>query len=70
MRTGHWLRPDGSKQFLATVNERRRAFNFYFPRYVRPWFESFIDPYQVEALHFYARGMMLYWGAVVSHGRP
>ena len=68
MRTGHWHKPDGTKQFLKTANERRAAFNFYFPRHVRPWLEEFIRPYRVDQLKFYLRGMMLYWGALVRRG--
>lgn len=68
MRSGHWQQPDGRKEYLSTTNERRRQFNFYFPRCVRPWFESFVSPWRVTVLRFYLRGWMLYWGAVVKRG--
>ena len=68
IRTGHWHQPDGSKEYLTSVTERRRRFNFYFQRYVRPWFDSFVAPWRATLVRFYLRGGMLYWGAVVKRG--
>lgn len=67
MRTGWWHKPDGSKQKLENVNEKRNLFNFYFPRYILPWFEQAVRPYRVQQKAFYLRGMMLYWGAVIEN---
>lgn len=67
-RRGYWQPPDGQVVYLPTLTERRRVFNFYFPRYVRPWFETFVSPWLVTVVRFYLNADMLYWGAVVKRG--
>jgi len=67
MRTGHWHRPDGSKAYLETANDRRLVFNFYFQKHILPWFTGFVQPYKVVKTINYLRGMMLYWGAVIDN---
>ena len=66
MRTGHYHKPNGDKQFIEAVNDRRKVFNFYFPKHILPWFIDYISPYKVKKKQFYLRGMMLYWGAVIE----
>lgn len=66
MRTGHWHLPDGSKQELKTVHERRPVFNFYLTQHVWPWFDDFIKPYRVIQRMRYNRAMMTYWGAAIE----
>ena len=66
IRTGWFHKPDGSKEKLETLKERRQVFNFYLPRYVMPWFEEFIKPYKIIHTKKYLRGMMIYWGAVIE----
>lgn len=68
MRTGHWHKPDGTKEYLETTNERRRVFSFYFPKHILPWFTEYIAPWKVRRKMFYLRGMMLYWGAILEEG--
>ena len=67
IRTGHWHKPNGTKEFIENTNDRRKAFNFYFPKYIFPWFQEYIKPYKVIKKQFYLRGMMLYWGAVIKN---
>ncbi len=67
MRTGHWHQPDGNKEYLENVNDRRKVFNFYFPKHIFPWFANYVKPYKVIKKQFYLRGMMLYWGAVIKN---
>jgi hypothetical protein len=66
IRTGHWHLPDGSKQYLASREEKLPVFNFYLQRYVWPWFETFIKPYKVVTRFRYLRSHMTYWGAVIE----
>ena len=66
MRTGHWHKPDGSKEQIKDTNEKRKVFNFYFPKHILPWFQEHIKPYKIVKKQFYLRGMMLYWGAVIK----
>ena len=67
MRTEWAIYPDGHKEHLETVNERRALFNFYFLKVIMPWFTELVKPYKVRQKAFYLRGMMLYWGAVIEH---
>jgi hypothetical protein len=66
MRTGHWHLPDGSKQELKTVEERRPVFNFYLTKHIWPWFDDFIRPYRVVQRMRYQRAMITYWGAAIA----
>ena len=66
IRSGTLHHPSGEKRVLGHLTARRRAFNFYWQRIVRPWFVDFIKPWRVRRLRFYLRGAsMLYWGAVI-----
>ena len=66
IRGGHWHKPDGSKEQIKDTNEKRKVFNFYFPKHILPWFQEHIKPYKIVKKQFYLRGMMLYWGAVIK----
>lgn len=72
VRSGSWLRPDGTKVRLATANEKRRAFNFYFPQTVKPWWQGVIEAegYRQLLTRFYLRNMMIYWGSVIERTAP
>ena len=61
------IAPDGTRHRL-TLPEARQAINFYFPRYIEPWFRDYIRPWQVKEKFFYRRQSMLYWGVVVTGG--
>jgi len=67
MRTGWVHYPDGRKEHIQPLNERRKLFNFYFPRIIMPWFTEYVKPYRITQKGFYLRGMMLYWGAVIEN---
>lgn len=60
--------PSGNKQRFDDAATRRKAFNFYWPQIILPWFTEYIKPWNVLATKFYIRGNnhMLYWGAIVS----
>lgn len=66
-RAGSATLPDGSKFESANLAERRKAFNFYWAKVVKPWFVSYISPWRMVAEAHYVRGRsMLYWGAVLE----
>ena len=48
LRAGVYVGPDGNRQSGLSISERRRVFNFYFPRYVYPWFEQYIAPWSLS----------------------
>ncbi|MBT9131241.1 MAG: hypothetical protein DDT41_01545 [candidate division WS2 bacterium] len=66
IRTGWHIKPDGEKEYITSINERRKRFNMYFSKYILPWFEEYVKPYKVMKKQFYLRRMMLYWGVVVE----
>ena len=65
-RTATWINPDGVKVKFDSITEQRKVGNFYFPKYILPWFLEYIKPYRVKRKLFYLRGFMLYWGAVIE----
>jgi hypothetical protein len=68
VRTGYAHYPDGTKQHVENLNERRGLFNFYWTRVVVPWFQEAISPEWriVTGPAFYLRHWELYWGAVIE----
>lgn len=66
MGDGLFIHPDGSRETLETLTERRDAFNKYLAKHVWPWFEAYVLPYRVTSRMRYSRGLMVYWGAVVQ----
>lgn len=59
--------PDGAKvDTSADQKARRRLFNKYWAREVRPWFVDAIDGYSAARVKKYLRGTMLYWGAIID----
>lgn len=66
-RDGVWTAPDGTRRKFASLNEQRTVYNFYFSRYILPWFMKYIIPYQVVEKAFYLRRNMCYWGAVIEN---
>jgi hypothetical protein len=67
MRVGKWTSPDGMK-LEATTEESRPIFNSYLSKYIWPWFEDFIAPWEIVERFRYLRGWMVYWGAVIELG--
>ncbi|MGH2469639.1 MAG: hypothetical protein ACRDGF_06170 [Chloroflexota bacterium] len=65
IRAGIWKTPDGERREL-NLTERRKVINFYLPRYIYPWFGSFIAPWRVVRKLGYLRGMQTYWGTVIT----
>jgi hypothetical protein len=66
IRVGSFVAPDGRKVKLANLTQQRYVRNFYWTKLIRPWFINFISPWVVRKMHFYLRGHMLYWGAVIT----
>jgi len=66
IRTGTFKKPDGEILRNLDLKERRKAYNFYFKRYIYPWFEEYIKPYKVVKKSLYLRSLMIYWGAVIK----
>jgi hypothetical protein len=66
IRGGHFIKPDGKKEFIEETKQRQRIFHQYLPRFVLPWFRKHIEPYEVRQVAKYLRGMQLYWGAVIE----
>lgn len=62
---GHWRRPDGSSG-TADRFRRRRIYNHYLVREIRPWFEAVIRPWRVLDLWRYKQADILYWGAAIE----
>lgn len=67
-RSGTFYMPDGSVADVSDISERRKAYNFYFSKYILPWFTEYVnkDGYKVRKRMFYLRKDMLYWGAVIE----
>ena len=65
-RSGRWHKPNGKKEVVEDLAERRKLFNFYLPRFILPWFREFIEPYELVRISKYVRESMIYWGAVVK----
>ena len=68
IRTGSWHKPDGGKVKLSSPNEKRKAFNFYFPQTIKPWWAEVTAArgYRQLLTRFYLRNMMIYWGSVIE----
>lgn len=69
MVDGTFIHPDGSKNTISSLTERRQAFNMYLNKHVWPWFIDYIRPYRVLEKSRYLRGMLTYWGAAIER-RP
>lgn len=65
-RAGVFIRPDGVKEKLEDINDRRAVVNAYWSKHIKPWFVDFVKPYRLVMDMKYKRGMMLYWGAVIT----
>ena len=66
-RAGVLYRPDGTRECLTGIVERRRVYNFYWTRVVEPWFRGVVAGWRVLRLMRYLRGAgMLYWGALIE----
>jgi hypothetical protein len=68
MISGHWIMPDGKKNFLKGTDARRVVFNKYWAGTILPWFTEYIKPWKVVETFQYSRKMQLYWGAIISKG--
>jgi hypothetical protein len=69
-RSGWLLHPSGERLHLEDLRERRRTFNFYWQRTVKPWLEDYIRPWRVVRSKFYIRATnMLYFGAVITRAK-
>jgi len=66
IRSGTFKKPDGEVLHDLDIKERRKAYNFYFKRYILPWFIDYIKPYKIKKKSFYLRGSMIYWGAMIQ----
>jgi hypothetical protein len=58
--------PDNNHTRVESLAERRKLFNFYPKLVVFPWFVQQIEGWQINALKFYVRAGMLYWGTVIT----
>jgi hypothetical protein len=71
---GIFLDPDGVRHEVKDINARRKLFNFYMSRVIKPWFEKFIGPeWTVNRYQHYLRlgaMRMTYWGSVISRRNP
>lgn len=65
IRNTHWRRFGADRtEKVDDLKERRRIFNLYLRRYVRPEFEEYLKPWRVSDVKFYNRGQMVYWGCL------
>ena len=65
--SGSYRTPDGERQKITKVAEKRKAFNFYFNQVVLPWFEEYIKPWKIVSVTKYLRNAsMCYWGAIIA----
>jgi hypothetical protein len=67
-RTGWWHPPDGSERVwlpLGPGSPRMKLTWQYLSKYVWPWFDKYIEPYQVVDRWRYRRMHVLYWGAAL-----
>jgi len=67
-RFGKYNGPLPLPKMIPDLSEKRKLLNFYFAKYVFPWFTEYIKPHKVVRKMFYLRHWMLYWGAVVKDG--
>lgn len=59
--------PDGTKrQRLEELTEKRKLYNFWWRRAVRPWFEAAVAGWTIVKTANYLRKDMIYWGAVIA----
>jgi len=65
-RSGTFKQPNGEVLHNLDIKEKRKAYNFYFKRYILPWFVEYIKPYKIKKKSFYLRGSTLYWGVVIE----
>lgn len=65
-RTKIWIKPTGESVKMKGMKEVRDHYNFYFQKYILPWFCDFIRPYTIKKKIHYLRKDMLYWGCVIN----
>jgi len=65
-RSGTFKQPNGEVLHNLDIKDKRKAYNFYFKRYILPWFTGYIKPYKIKKKSFYLRGSTLYWGVVIE----
>jgi hypothetical protein len=67
-RSGGFHRPDGSSEYHLDINARRKVYNFYWTKYIKPWFAEYIKKsgYNIVKTQSYRRSDMFYWGAVIE----
>jgi hypothetical protein len=58
--------PAGEYDDTSSPPEKRTQYNFWWPRFVRPYLDALLTPAVVVDAAFYLRQHMLYWGIVVD----
>lgn len=66
MADGTHIFPDGSKESVDTLNDRRARYHFYLSKHVIPWVRGFVRPYEFLDYQRYTRGMITYWAIAVE----
>ena len=65
-RRGTFHHPDGHKDTVEALVDRRKITNFYLTNTLLPWIKEYVRPYKVVKEMHYQRAFMTYWGVVLD----